>query len=71
MQKYSVIILSLLFLSSCGSTAKDTSLTGATVEKTPFIIKTQKLSDFSGSSVIEKSGRITASSSLTLSSKSA
>ena len=71
MQKYSVIILSLLFLSSCGSTAKDTSLTGDTVEKTPFIIKTQKLSDFSGSSVIEKSGRITASSSLTLSSKSA
>lgn len=71
MQKYSIIILSLFLLSSCSSTPKTETLSWAVAEKTPFIIKTEKLSDFSGSNIIEKSGRITASSSLTLSSKSA
>jgi multidrug efflux pump subunit AcrA (membrane-fusion protein) len=69
MKKIIVIIFSLFLVTSCGSTSSDSTSSGATTEKTPFLVKTQKLSDFSGSTSIEKSGRITASSSLTLTSK--
>lgn len=71
MQKYSIILVSLLFLAGCSSSPKTETLSWAVAEKTPFFIKTEKLSDFSGSSIVEKTGRIVASSSLTLTSKSA
>lgn len=67
--KILVILFLSVFLVSCGTQDTPLSQSGANSEKMPFIVKTQKLSDFSGSTMIEKSGRITASSSLTLTSK--
>jgi multidrug resistance efflux pump len=68
--KYLILVsFVLFFLTSCGKSERENTWTGVTVEKTPFILKTEKLSDFSGSTLVEKSWRITASSSLTLTSK--
>ncbi len=64
-----LIFISSLLLTSCGADSDTGTLVSA--EKQPFVIQVQKLSDFSGSTLTEKSGRIVASSSLTLSSKSA
>lgn len=71
MKKISILITLLVLLSSCSQTRETTLPLSGSLEKTPFIIRTQKLSDFTWTTVIEKSGRIVASSSLTLSSKSA
>lgn len=61
----------LLLLSSCGSTQTDiwTGTGTGSIAKTPFIVKTINLSDNSGTIQVEKSWRITASSSLTLTSQ--
>jgi multidrug resistance efflux pump len=65
-------IFSLVFLASCERASElEETLSGTGAEKTPFIIKIEKLSDFSPSTTVEKSGRISASSSLTLTSKGA
>jgi len=59
----------LLLLSSCGSTQTDIWTGTGSIAKTPFIVKTINLSDNSGTIQVEKSWRITASSSLTLTSQ--
>ncbi|MDD2693891.1 MAG: biotin/lipoyl-binding protein [Candidatus Gracilibacteria bacterium] len=68
------ILLSLV-LSSCGSDTTDTTTlsgsTGTGVTKTPFLISTLKVSDTLGTVEVEKTSRITASSSLTLTSQGA
>lgn len=64
-------IVFLVFLSSCGNTQPDTWIMTWSIEKTPFIVKTINLSDNSGTVQVEKSWRITASSSLTLTSQGA
>ena len=72
MQKNLVIIgvIFTVFLSSCGNnTTSDTSSGSGTMQKTPFVVKTMKINTWSGISFIEKTGRITASSSLTLTSQ--
>ncbi len=65
----------ILALSACSSSSTTSdSGTGsitATGGKSPFIIQIVTLSDISGKSVIEKSGRIVASSNLTLTAQSA
>jgi hypothetical protein len=50
-----IVLLSLFILSACGSSPTTETGTGASSEKAPFIVKTQKLSDFSGSTTVEKS----------------
>jgi multidrug resistance efflux pump len=66
-------IFLLVLLTSCGWSSPETlsgemsTSTGA--KKTEFIIKTQKLSDLSNTVKVEKAGRITASSNLTLTSQ--
>ena len=62
-------IVSLLLLSSCGNTQTDIWTQTGAIIKTPFIVKTIDLSDNSGTIKVEKSWRITASSSLTLTSQ--
>lgn len=62
----------IFLLSSCGSGATDTTNTGygATGStKSPFEVSVLKVSDASEVSFVEKTGRITASSTLTLTSQ--
>ena len=56
------IILSTFLLSSCGSKVIPTDIS----KKTPFIIETYTIGQAQTPISIEKSGRITASSTLTL-----
>lgn len=62
-----VVILSLSFLSSC--TQKETIVDVVPTEKTPFFVDTYSLDSASVQKEIEKTGRVTARSSLTLSAK--
>jgi hypothetical protein len=57
-----IFLISTLLLSSCGS-AVDTT---PTIEKTPFLIDTYTVGQTQTGLTVEKTGRITASSSLTL-----
>jgi multidrug resistance efflux pump len=59
----SILVLSTIILSSCGSAA----IVPVKSEKTPFIIDTYTIGQKQATVSIEKTGRITASSSLTLS----
>ena len=63
----SIFIASLFIFSSCGKIVEDIVI----VEKKPFLIETQILSKKTESYTIDKSARITAGSSLTLSAESA
>ena len=58
-----IFLISTLLLSSCGSVA----VVPNEVIKTPFIIETYMIGQTQAPVSIEKTGRITASSSLTLS----
>ena len=57
-----IILLSTLTLTSCGSTV----VVDPVVVKTPFVIETYTIGQSQTGITIEKTGRITASSSLTL-----
>ncbi len=59
----SIFLISTLILSSCGSTV---SVNTTEVKKTPFFIDTFRVGEKQSNVSIEKTGRITASSSLTL-----
>jgi hypothetical protein len=56
------ILLSTILLTSCGSAV----VTIPTIEKTPFIVETYTIGQNQTGIEIQKTGRITASSSLTL-----
>ncbi len=58
-----IFLLSTLLISACGSTISGVT----TIDKTPFIIDTYTVGQTQTGVTIEKTGRITASSSLTLS----
>ncbi|MBC7498816.1 HlyD family efflux transporter periplasmic adaptor subunit [Candidatus Gracilibacteria bacterium] len=62
-----IFLLSTLLLSACGSTISGVT----TIDKTPFIIDTYTVGQTQTGITIEKTGRITASSSLTLSAQGA
>ena len=69
MKKLTVtILLPLFLLSSCGTAVQEAP---KKVEKIPFFIETLSLGKKRESYVVEKSARITAGSSLTLSAESA
>jgi membrane fusion protein, macrolide-specific efflux system len=71
--KKNLVIIGVIFsvlLSSCGNnTTTDTPAGSGTTQKTPFVVKTMKINTWSGIVFVEKTGRITASSSLTLTSQ--
>jgi hypothetical protein len=58
-----IFIISTLILSSCGSS---TSVNTVEAPKTPFYIDTFRVGEKQANISIQKTGRITASSSLTL-----
>lgn len=58
-----IFLISTTVLSSCGSTVIESTK----ISKTPFLIDTYTIGQKQASVSIEKTGRITASSSLTLS----
>lgn len=63
----SIFLISTIILSSCGADVSTTT----EVAKTPFIIETFRVGDKQSNISVEKTGRITASSSLTLTAQGA
>lgn len=63
---FPIFFLSLLLLTSCGSTASEVDTSSG---KTAFYIETLDLSTSSGIYTVESSARLTAGSTLTLSSE--